>query len=118
MPVWIRRQLNDIHSIDARTNERFVIVSANAFLTIDKYLFVSELASRLPDNVLKPPYTRRITAQFQVLVTHHVEQDHRLAISSHTCQLDSSFALQNMHAGYPLTATLLATNPVLSFLST
>src|SRR5215212_5593213 len=41
----------------------------------------------------------------------------RLTISGHTDQLDSSFALQNIHAGHPLTTTLFASNP-LSVLST
>jgi hypothetical protein len=54
-----------------------MIVATDAFLAIDEDLVVSELASRLPDDVLQPFRARRIAPKLEVLLTHHVEQDHR-----------------------------------------
>src|SRR6185369_5361642 len=80
MPVWIRRQLNDVDRSYTRADKRLVIVATDAFFTIDKHLVVSERASGLPDDVLQPPRARRVAAQLEVLVTHHVEQQHRSRI--------------------------------------
>src|SRR5437867_5154933 len=41
-----------------------------------------------------------------------------LTISGHVGQLDSSLALQNIHAGHPLTTTFLVTIPSIGFVST
>src|SRR5215217_8927631 len=92
MPVWIRRQLNDVDRSHTRANKRLVIVTTDAFFTIDKDLVVSERASGLPDDVLEPPCARRVAAQLDVLVTHHVEQEH----GSRILQLVARAQLRNV----------------------
>src|SRR6185369_7655074 len=88
----IRRQLNNIDCRHTSAKKRLVIVTTHAFLAIDKYLFVSKLASGLPDDVLQPLRARRVAAQLEIFVTHHVEQDHR----SGTLQLVACAQLRNI----------------------
>src|SRR5262245_57231185 len=57
-----------------------MIVSADAFLTFDEHLVVSELASGLPDDVLQPAGARTVAPEFEILVTHQVEQNERACI--------------------------------------
>src|ERR1051325_7655410 len=62
---------------DTSLQKRVMIVTADTLLAIDEDLVVSELASRLPDDVLQPLRARRIATELEIFVTHHVEQDHR-----------------------------------------
>src|SRR5687768_11338977 len=57
-----------------------MIVSAYAFLFIDKDLAVTEFASGFPDDVLQPSRTQRVAPQFEILVSHHIQQNQRARI--------------------------------------
>src|SRR2546430_1817120 len=52
VPVRISAELNDVERIDARAQERFMIVTADTFTRIDKDRLATNLFRVLPDNIL------------------------------------------------------------------
>src|SRR2546430_5306624 len=81
MPVGtsrpVRAELNQIDRVDAGFQERAVIVVADSFSVVDELRTITNLFSSLPDDVLQPLSAEIRTTQTQILITNHVEQNHR-----------------------------------------
>ena len=53
-----------------------MIIPTDTFFAVNKDFGVTELATRLPDDVLQPSRAQRIATQLEILVSNHIEQDH------------------------------------------
>ena len=54
-----------------------MVIAANTFRTIDKNLPVPQFASGTPNNILQPSRAHRVTAQFKILISHHIQKYQR-----------------------------------------
>src|SRR5437016_1535945 len=78
VPVVIGGELYYIKRIDARLQEWTMIVVAYIFASIYEVRAVTNLFRRLPDDILQPGRAQVCSSQTQLLITNHVQQDHRL----------------------------------------
>src|SRR5882724_1418543 len=74
VPVGISGQLDDVERLDARAQERLMIIAANSFRNAYKLRSVTELARSLPNGINQPTRTHFSFARdAQILISRHVE---------------------------------------------
>src|SRR6266851_6578692 len=54
-----------------------MIVATNAFGSIYEILSITKIVRGVPDDVLQPAGAHVVTSQLEVLISHHVQQEHR-----------------------------------------